>query len=140
MSNRQSYITWHFLKPKERGYRDERVKICDIFLRKRSCYAVGLYPFYTQGERKDKNLLCIQPCVSVSVSVRERERVCVCVCVFVLCRDVGMQPVDHLESLKEFPVLERSKDGESSSGFGSRIMEPVLYSAVSEKSLCECLL
>ena len=52
----------------------------------------------------------------------------VSVCVYVLCRDVGVQPVDHLESLKEFPALERSKDGESSSGFGSRIIEPVLYS------------
>ena len=105
---------------------------------------MGLYPFYTQGERKDKNLLCIQPCVSVSVSVRERVCVymcvCVCVCVCVLCRDVGVQPVDHLKCLKEFPALERSKDGESSSGFGSRIMEPVLYSAVSEQSMCECLL
>ena len=60
--------------------------------------------------------------------------------VCVLCRDVEVQAVDHLESLKKFPALKRSKDRESSSGFGNRIMEPVLYSGVSEQSMCECLL
>lgn len=93
---------------------------------------MGLYPFHTQGEGKDKNILCIQSCVSVSV------RECACVCV--LCRDVEVQAVDHLDSLKKFPALKRSKDRESSSGFGNRIMEPVLYSGVSEQSMCECLL
>ena len=76
--------------------------------------------------------------ISFALALCECE--CECVCVDVLCRDMGVQPVDHLESLKEFPALERSKDGESSSGFGSRIMEPVLYSGVSEQSMCERLL
>ena len=64
----------------------------------------------------------------------------VCVCLCVLCRDVEVQAVGYLESLKKFPALERSKDRESSSGFGNRIMEPVLYSTVSEQSMCECFL
>ena len=105
----------------------------------------GSLPFlYSRGKERQKSALHSALCECECECQCERESVCiyvcVCVCVCVLCRDVGVQPVDHLKCLKEFPALERSKDGESSSGFGSRIMEPVLYSAVSEQSMCECLL